>query len=299
MSTCLGPNQAGQAIMGTEDRRDQLLNLRPPLKVKERRGKKPRMSVKQKEEEEERAERAREKQSQIPQWATRLVPGCGLHCVDVAENEDAVDSTARIIDNLSLMHVKDSYRIFYLYMVSTPAQTYIKHVRSNGMIPEYDENIPFVGEDAHGDFREPTEEEYKITFERISKSGKFDNRDLEMYLGGVEGLKFLCKLMKYLVQTGVTPQVIANKLNDVADADDENKAEVRREVTDFVRKIIAGAFAIRSYDYFRVNPPEREDHLHVDPVSLVCAVTERVRSFAVMVTLNIPRQGWRGITRWT
>ena len=101
-------------------------------------------------EEEERAERAREKQSQIPQWATRLVPGCGLHCVDVAENEDAVDSTARIIDNLSLMHVKDSYRIFYLYMVSTPAQTYIKHVRSNGMIPEYDENIPFVGEDAHG-----------------------------------------------------------------------------------------------------------------------------------------------------
>ena len=66
------------------------------------------------------------------------------------------------------------------------------------MIPEYDENIPFVGEDAHGnfredahgDFREPTEEEYKITFEPISKSGKFDSCDLEMYLGGVEGLKF-------------------------------------------------------------------------------------------------------------
>ena len=151
------------------------------------------------------------------------------------------------------------------------------------MIPEYGGYIPFVGEDAHGDAWEPTEEECKITFEQICKSGKFGSRDLEMYLRGVEGLKFLCQLMKYLVQTGVTPQFIANKLNDVADADDENKAEVRREITNFVRKIIAGAFAIRSYDYLRV---KREDELHIDPVSLVRAVTEREGSFAVVVTLN-------------
>ena len=110
--------------------------------------------------------------------------------------------------------------------------------------------------------------------------------NLEMYLKGVPGIKILSKLMKYLVQTGVTPQFISNKLSDVADAVDDKKAEVRREVTDFVRKIIAGAFAIRSYDYFRLNPPQREDNLHIDPVSLACAVTERVRSFAVMVTLN-------------
>ena len=74
--------------------------------------------------------------------------------------------------------------------------------------------------------------------------------------------------MKYLVQTGVTPQFITNKLNDVADADDENKAEVRREVTDFCPREPSRS----DPDYFRVNPPEREDHLHVDPVSLVvCA----------------------------
>lgn len=110
--------------------------------------------------------------------------------------------------------------------------------------------------------------------------------NLEMYLKGVPGIKILSKLMKYLVQTGVTPQFISNKLSDVADAVDDKKAEVRREVTDFVRKIIGGAFAIRSYDYFRLNPPQREDKLHIDPVSLACEVTERVRSFAVMVTLN-------------
>jgi hypothetical protein len=148
--------------------------------------------------------------------------------------------------------MKDRYRIFYLYMVNTPAQTYVEHVKNNGMIPEYDGYIPYLGENAHGDFREPTEAEYKATFEKISKSGKFGSRDLEMYLRGVKGFKFLRKLMRYLVQTGVTPQFIGDKLKDAADADDENQAGVRREVTDFVRKI-AGAFAIRSYDYFRVS----------------------------------------------
>lgn len=68
--------------------------------------------------------------------------------------------------------------------------------------------------------------------------------------------------------------------------DDDKKAEVRREVTDFVRKIIAGTFAIRSYDYFRVDPPKREDHHHIDPVELTCAVSDGTRSFAVLVTLN-------------
>ena len=74
------------------------------------------------------------------------------------------------------------------------------------------------------------------------------------------------ELLQSLVQTGVIPQFISNKLSDVTEADDDNKAEVRREVIDFIRKMIAGTFAIRSYDYFRVNPPQRDDHLHVDPV---------------------------------
>lgn len=59
--------------------------------------------------------------------------------------------------------------------------------------------------------------------------------------------------------------------------------DFRREATEFVRKIIAGTFAVRSYDYFRVNPPKREDHMHLDPVELVCAVTERARTFSVLV----------------
>eukprot|EP00435_Cladocopium_sp_Y103_P045130 s2840_g12.t2 len=50
--------------------------------------------------------------------------------------------------------------------------------------------------------------------------------------------------------------------------------------------MISGAFAVRSYDYFRVTSPNREDHIHMDPVSLACAAVERGRTFAVMYTLN-------------
>ena len=96
----------------------------------------------------------------------------------------------------------------------------------------------------------------------------------------MKGIKVLCKIMKYLVQTGVTPQLITTKVIDAIDVDDDRKTEVRREATDFVRKIV------RSYDYFRVDPPKREDRIHIDPVELACAVSERARTFAVLATLN-------------
>ena len=90
----------------------------------------------------------------------------------------------------------------------------------------------------------------------------------------------MCKIMKYLVLTGVTPQLINTKVIDAVGVDEERKIEVRHEATDFVRKIIAGTFAVRSYDYFRVDPPRRDDHVHLDPL------TERARTCAVLVTLN-------------
>jgi hypothetical protein len=116
-----------------------------------------------------------------------------------------------------------------------------------------------------------------------------------MYLKGIPGVKVLCKMMKYLLQTGVTPQFITNKIIDVTDVDDDKKAEARREITDFIRKIIAGIFAIRSHDYFRVNPPKHEDHLHNDPAGVgMCSF----RSGAIFCGIGNPQQGWFGTTCW-
>eukprot|EP00435_Cladocopium_sp_Y103_P033438 s2403_g8.t1 len=134
-----------------------------------------------------------------------------------------------------------------------------------------------------------------------AKGGFFGGRDIEMYLRGIEGTKNLCKIMKYIIQVGITPEFIAKKLTDIADADEEDRPDIRREVSNFIRKMISGAFAVRSYDYFRVTPPNREDHIHMDPVSLACAAVERGRTFAVLYTLNkefVNDTGWHNDTTY-
>eukprot|EP00435_Cladocopium_sp_Y103_P000343 s3361_g1.t1 len=192
---------------------------------------------------------------------------------DVHMDKDEIDRLAR-------------YRLFYVYMVNAPAKSYVELVKNSGNLPEYDTYVPFVGEDEHGELREPTIDEYKAAFYRNAKGGLFGGRDIEMYLRGIEGTKNLCKIMKYIIQVGITPEFIAKKLTDIADADEDDRPDIRREVTNFIRKMISGAFAVRSYDYFRVTPPDREDHIHMDPVSLACAAVERGRTFAVLYTLN-------------
>ena len=51
---------------------------------------------------------------------------------------------------------------------------------------------------------------------------------------GVKGIKVLCRIMKYLVQTGVTPQLVYSKVADVTDDDEERQQEIRREASDFI-----------------------------------------------------------------
>ena len=153
-------------------------------------------------------------------------------------------------------------------------------------MPEFDGYIPFVGETEDGELKRPTADQLIALFHEHAKNGKLGGRELETYMKGVNGIRVLCKIMKYLVQIGITPQLINSKSVDILDADDERQLEARREASDFVRKIISGAFAVRSYDYFRVTPPQRDDHVHLDPIELVCAVTERCKTFTILVTLN-------------
>ena len=236
--------------------------------------------------EQDQDEERREARMRLPMWTTRIIQASLIQCIDIAQNEDAIDSTARAMDCMILSYLKDRYRLFHLWTSVAPAQQYHDHVKRLKLIPEFDGYIPYVGETADGELKEPTEEQLIASFHANAKNGKIGGRELETYLKGVNGIRVLCKIMKYLVQIGITPQLIFSKVADNTDEDDERQSEARRESSDFVRKIISGAFAVRSYDYFRVTPPQRDDHVHIDPVELACAVTERCRTFTILVTLN-------------
>ena len=212
-------------------------------------------------QEQEQDEEQRESQIKLPLWTARTVQGSIIHCIDIAQNEDAIDSTARAIDTMILSYLEDRYRLYHAWTAMASAQT-------DRLLPEFDGYTPYFGENAGGDIREPNEAEFKAAFQEHAKDGKIGGRDLEVYLKGVNGIRTLCKIMKYLVLTGVTPQLINTKVIDAVGVDDERKIEVRHEATDFVHKIIAETFAARSYDYFRVDPPRRDDHVYLDPVEL-------------------------------
>ena len=59
------------------------------------------------------------------------------------------------------------------------------------LLPEYDGYIPYVGETAEGELKEPTEEQLIASFNANAKNGKIGGRELETYLKGVNGIRVL------------------------------------------------------------------------------------------------------------
>ena len=77
-----------------------------------------------------------------------------------------------------------------------------------------------------------------------------------------------------LVEIGMRPQSFHNMYGEQPGMNDKEKEELRRRSSAMVRRLILGAFGVRNYDYLiRTNYPT-EDHLHIDPVSIYCAVVD-------------------------
>ena len=158
--------------------------------------------------EQDQDEERREARMRLPLWTTRIIQASIIQCIDIAQNEDAIDSTARAMDCMILSYLKDRYRLFHLWTSVAPAQQYHDHVKRLKLIPEFDGYIPYVGETGEGELKEPTEEQLITSFNANARNGKIGGRELETYLKGVNGIRVLCKIMKYLVQIGITPQLI-------------------------------------------------------------------------------------------
>ena len=93
-------------------------------------------------QEQEQDEERREARVQLPLWTARTIQASIIQCIDIAQNEDAIDSTARAIDNMILTYLKDRYRPYHLWTSTAPAQQYYDHVKRVKLLPEYDGYIP-------------------------------------------------------------------------------------------------------------------------------------------------------------
>ena len=93
-------------------------------------------------QEQEQDEERREARVQLPLWTARTIQASIIQCIDIAQHEDAIDSTARAIDNMILTYLKDRYRLYHLWTSTAPAQQYYDHVKRVKLLPEYDGYIP-------------------------------------------------------------------------------------------------------------------------------------------------------------
>ena len=91
-------------------------------------------------QEQERDEEQREARIRLPLWTTRTTQASIIHCIDMAQNEDAIDSTARAVDGMILTYLKDRYKLFHVWTSMASAQAYYDHVKT--LLPEFDGYIP-------------------------------------------------------------------------------------------------------------------------------------------------------------
>ena len=176
-----------------------------------------------------------------------------------------IDSSARVLDNIVVTHPESRYRMRPwdpMPNSTRPARTSLSMTPTSRMSVKM-RMVTFVNPWERSSWK------LLIAMPKVDclEDGTWSCTSCK----GIEGTrtKFLCKIMKYFIQTGFTPQFIINKLTEIADADDDSQADVRREVTNFIRKIIAGAFGVKTYDYVRANPPQRDDHLHRSSLTYV------------------------------
>ena len=66
----------------------------------------------------------------------------------------------------------------------------------------------------------------------------------------------------------------------------EPNAEIEALHSSLIRKVIVGAYGVSKYDYFRIFK-NTVHHLHVNPVSIFCAVDSRWRKFYGSLTIII------------
>ena len=86
-------------------------------------------------QEQEHDEEQREARIKLPLWTSRTIQASIIHCIDIAQNEDAIDGTARAVDGMILTYLKDRYKLYNVWTSMATAQQYYDHVRRIKLLP--------------------------------------------------------------------------------------------------------------------------------------------------------------------
>ena len=248
----------------------------------------------------------------VPQWLMKWEYGIYEMAVEPAKSLDPYPRAPEVIDHLIAQWITDAYNVFIGKFVirshiATAAQLIANRQGRNPVREDMHGRWPDCGEDENGELIDPTREEMARFHAENHLTTKGKNRDsprddLDDFILAFQGMKTLCTIMRYLINTGWTISDVKNELHSSEQSQEtilsnrggklewepeqymkwrENAWIDLQRQSKFVRRAIRGAFKAHSYTYFRPDV-DYEGTVFLNPLALLLAVKKDYRRTSVL-----------------
>ena len=158
---------------------------------------------------------------------------------------------------------------------------------------DLDPKVPYLGEDKDGNLIEPTDEDMKNLYQEIGNPQSKDDLGEDGFDNAYHGSLIFKKLITYVLECGYTMSDLQQLFSDEGiehllkrdNAEEEvRKSSRARENLDaqsqFVRRIIAGAYNVNAVYFFR--NVDYQYSVTLSPVDILCACRPQIRRIAVL-----------------
>eukprot|EP00435_Cladocopium_sp_Y103_P029924 s3816_g7.t1 len=241
-------------------------------------------SARERELEERRVEAEQVYNSQFPKWAQPLQIGIKKmpEASEAVTNIDPDEVSPQILDNTLMMYVASFYESYYRYRTEQPADT--RHKRTleheSGARFDLDKLAPVNGTDDDGELVPPTLSKMRPFFDKRAKRDPSHHDEMLLEGRPFESIMLIAetaikveKIMRFLVETGLSPEDIKMYLPTKEDrADQSRRTRMRRIISNFLARAIKGAYpSVTTYTYFCDIDDVREN-LEVAIIAAQCGV---------------------------
>ena len=190
----------------------------------------------------------------IPKWALPIpVAICELPNTNAA-NADTSAKSAELMDIALFGLMKNVYKMFRKKMIDMSRSSFVAMAASTSQRQDYDGKWPLLTDETGETLRDPsTEEEWNLCL----KMGGKNAGTIEDVQSKYRGAKLMYSLCLTLAKAGVSLEELSEHGGqqtqelDREKYSDEEIAQIRRKTSQFMGRVIASAFNVRTYAYFR------------------------------------------------
>ena len=249
--------------------------------------------IEEDEDDEMNIEEEKEPEVKLPAWAQNLTPGGkGLPGHGLVNN-DVSEAAAYLYDNIIVSKLISMFKYYYdQRIVMTPQRYYTLMAEEKKLRMDLDAFCMYLGEDSEGNLKRPTEGDLDQLFKEKAKKTHWSSGELlyagrprNMMMPVIRILEFYEKMMEFLVCAGYTPERLGFLIPMTkAHEDQQAKQEMRVTISNFLRRLLKGAFPDKeSYSYFRSSSEGFHGCIELPAFSVYLTLREKEQKIELLV----------------